>query len=92
MIKLFKQHYKLIKKRGLINKNTESHDFFIKLIEEANELSRAIYLKKGVKQEAIDLMMVAVNFCLWLKIDIEKELKKNIKTQQKRANEKNINT
>lgn len=90
MKKLFKQHYKAIKKRGLINKETDSHDFFVNIVLAAKELSRAIHLKNltdvGLKQRAIDLMMVAVNLCLWLKIDIEKELKKNIKNHEKNNN------
>lgn len=88
MKELFKRHYQAIVKRGLIHDKVNIHDFFLKVTEEMQELSNAIYENDNIEQEAIDLMMTTVNLCTWLGIDIEKELLKNTEIQEKRANEK----
>ncbi|MCJ7802735.1 MAG: hypothetical protein MUP82_10310 [Candidatus Marinimicrobia bacterium] len=88
MKNLSKRHYKAIKNRGLINSTTIYHDFFQKITEEMTELSNAIYDNGGtdrVNQEAIDLMMVCVNLCRWMGMDIDKELEKNVLIQEGRV-------
>jgi NTP pyrophosphatase (non-canonical NTP hydrolase) len=100
IIKLFiwaviRPHYNAIVKRGLINKYTTSLDFLIKMAEEKDELSTEIVRYdigklNRIGQESIDLIMVVFNYLIFTKTDVAKELIKNIKTQQKRANDKKI--
>lgn len=95
MIKLLKRHYNAIVKRGLIKEETTLLDFVAKSEEEVLEYSIECYHEyynnagKNWKQEAIDLICSVTNALIHHNVDIEKELLKNIETQEKRANEKN---
>lgn len=91
MKKLFQQHYQAIVKRGLINDDTNLDDFLDKLDEEVFELKESIdfWVIEKFKQESIDCICVLTNMLQHLGVDIEVELRKNIKIQEKRANETN---
>lgn len=82
---LFKRHFQAIVNRGLITSETTLDDFYDKLNEEVNELQLA-NTNEEVHQEAIDVVMVCINMLQYLGVNFEKELIKNIETQEKRAN------
>lgn len=83
MIRLFKKHYKAIRKRGLIKEYTNDGDFYAKACEELKEIRTA--LKETKTQEITDLMMVCANWLNHRGCNIRKEVRKNLKTQQRRA-------
>jgi NTP pyrophosphatase (non-canonical NTP hydrolase) len=87
MKKLFKKHYKLIQKRGLINKKTYWLDFVNKMDEELEEIKDCYNRYESADtfyQEVTDLMMVCANLIIHNKRSLKKEIKKNIETQKKR--------
>lgn len=92
---LFIRHYNTIVKRGLIDDEITLMYFVEKseeeILEYSIECSHEYYNNNGKnwKQEAIDLICSAMNALIHFGVDIEKELIKNIETQEKRANEKN---
>lgn len=88
---LIKQHYKLICERGLIDQNTTVEAFLSKISEEFSEVLQyyiddchvGLGPSDNLIQEVIDLAMVCFNLVEHLEIDIEDEIMKNIKTQQR---------
>ena len=90
MKQLLTRHYQAIRNRGLIDENTDTDDFLRKLEEEFIELcteqERDLFVN-----EAIDCMCVITNMLTHMGVDIEKELLKNVLTQEKRANENRTN-
>ena len=87
MKKLFKRHYQAIVKRGLITDETDIGDFIDKMYEELQEIDEARRCE-DIVNEIIDLMCVCTNTLIKQRVDIEKELLKNVLIQEKRANEK----
>ena len=95
MKELFKQHYQAIVNRGLINEHTSLFDFKCKIYEEYGELNdslaqdhftnSSVVLSNESIQESIDLVMTVFNMLQHNGVDIEKELIKNIETQEKRV-------
>lgn len=83
MNRLLNRHYKAIRKRGLITDSTTKYDFIEKMIEEWAEIKYSN--ESDIDQEIIDLMMVCSNFLIHRGCNVKKEIRKNLKTQQRRA-------
>lgn len=89
---LLLNHYKLIKKRGLIHPGTNVDDFMDKIKEEYYELWNAYaedvdsvtIPSDDFMHEATDLVMVILNMMQHYNIDFQDQLKKNIKIQEGR--------
>jgi len=85
MKELIETNYKSIIKRGLINKETTSNDFIMKLEEEVQEFIEAEkYNLKNENEELADIILVCLNYAKHYDIDIEKELKNKITINTKR--------
>lgn len=90
---LLLNHYKLIKRRGLITPETPLSAFMDKMDEEYGEFWNAY--ADDIKadqdpssefiQEGVDLVMVILNLFQHYGVDFEEELKKNIHVQEGRV-------
>ena len=93
MEKLFKTHYQATVNRGLITDRTCITEFIEKINEEFNELKELHdnFEANTIEfdAEAMDLICATMNMLIHYGVDIEKELLKNIETQEKRANKNN---
>jgi hypothetical protein len=82
MLKLFKEHYQAIVKRGLITDRTHVFEFIEKHDEETKEMKEAYskYSNTGnldkFFHEIIDTICTLTNMLLHFDIDVEIELKK----------------
>ena len=87
MKNLIESNYQSILKRGLINENTTSLDFIMKLEEEVQEFIEAEkFGLENENEELADIILVCFNIAKHYDIDIEKELKNKIEINKKRAN------
>ena len=87
MKNLIESNYQSILKRGLINENTTSLDFIMKLEEEVQEFIEAEkFGLENENEELADIILVCFNIAKHYDIDIEKELKNKIEINYKRAN------
>ena len=87
MKNLIESNYQSILKRGLINENTTSLDFIMKLEEEVQEFIEAEkFGLENENEELADIILVCFNIAKHYDIDIEKELKNKIQINKKRAN------
>ncbi len=87
MKNLIESNYQSILKRGLINENTTSLDFIMKLEEEVQEFIEAEkFGLENENEELADIILVCFNIAKHYDIDIEKELKNKIEINNKRAN------
>jgi len=85
MKNIIESNYKSILKRGLIDISTTKSDFVLKLEEEVQEFIDAfIYGSGDTNEELSDIILVCLNVARHYEIDIEKELKNKIKTNEKR--------
>ena len=95
MKKLFERNYKAVVNRGLINEKTENIDFYVKLIEEIQEIEdeifkiegckQAIILSNHLKEEIADCLIVCSNWLIHRGVDLEKILSKIAEKNEKRA-------
>ena len=87
MKNLIESNYQSILKRGLINENTTSLDFIMKLEEEVQEFIEAEkFGLENENEELADIILVCFNIAKHYDIDIEKDLKNKIEINNKRAN------
>ena len=84
MENLIKYHYELITHRGLITPDTTIQEFIDKITEEYTELLESFDGEDFSKQEAVDLVMVCLHLLRHQGVDIEDQIKKNIKIQERR--------
>jgi NTP pyrophosphatase (non-canonical NTP hydrolase) len=96
MKNLINNNYDSIVKRGLITPNTNIFDFLDKLDEEVKEFKDSVVeiantkllknsLFDNMNEELADIILVCLNIAKHNNIDIEKELKKKIQINYKRA-------
>jgi NTP pyrophosphatase (non-canonical NTP hydrolase) len=83
MRSLIKRNYKSIVQRGLINHATTLEDFINKLKEEVNEFEHH-NSPDNFNEELSDVILVCLNIAEHYQIDIEKEMIKKIKINEKR--------
>jgi len=84
---LIEDNYRSTVKRGLIKPDTNTFDFFEKLMEEVKELEEAIAFGTlaEFKEELSDVILVCLNLAKHYGFDIEQELLKKIEKNFKRA-------
>ena len=95
MKKLFERNYKAVVNRGLITEKTANIDFFLKLIEEMQEIEyeiiniegckEAIILSNHLKEEIADCLIVCSNWLIHRGVDLGKILTKIAEKNEKRV-------
>lgn len=79
MKNLIEVNYEVTKKRGLINKETSTREFVMKLKEEVQEfIDAALHEKGDFNHELADVILVCFNIARHYGVDIEKQLLNNI--------------
>ena len=84
MKQLIKENYEVTVNRGLITPSTTVQDFLDKLYEEVDELQNEVdtgktYNFDKLKYELADVVLVCLNLSKHFNIDIERQMKANIK-------------
>jgi NTP pyrophosphatase (non-canonical NTP hydrolase) len=83
MKKIIDRNYQSIVDRGLISPSTTLKQFNDKLKEEVHEFIN-YDSEENFREELADIILVCLNISKHYKIDIEKELLKKIKKNEKR--------
>jgi NTP pyrophosphatase (non-canonical NTP hydrolase) len=85
---IIKRNYKATVKRGLITPTTNFNDFYLKIVEETEELnlSKLPFTKDDWwdKTELADIILVCLAMAEHYKIDIEKVLEEKVKYNEQR--------
>jgi len=86
MKKIIEDNYNSIVNRGLISNDTTKIQFINKIFEEVGELEYFYYENNGEIDtlELADIILTCLNMAKHYNIDIESELKRKIKFNQKR--------
>ena len=74
---LISRSYDAIRKRGLINADTDGHDFIKKMEEELKEIKEALTFENHI-EETVDLMTVCIMSLYHHGFDPVEEFKKEV--------------